>query len=575
MEDSPNIKLHCFSSVVNSPCFVLKWPEISVMLDCTLNLQSLLNFTPCSILESQKLVTSEPSAVDIENVNLDEIDVILISNHKSLLALPYITENMHFKGAVYATDPTLQFGREISQLLNLEPQFWRQIYSSSDVENCLTKIKLVSHREIIDLQGLLKISPVSSGYCIGGCNWVIETDYQKNSDALIFACLRQNSSVHQNPDLMMTDFCKSIISNLKMGGNVLAPCYSTGLIFDQLECLCSEMDQSSLSHVPIYILGFSMESSMAFANIYAEWLSENKQSKVFIPEEPFLHGYLMKNERIKVYTTCYQSTLSADLRTPCVVFASHPSLRLGDAVHFMQIWGRDPKNLLILTEPDFISPEVLSPYQPLAMKVIFCPIDTNLNASAFYQIINEIKPGQLFLPEQMENKRFEDKLSGSTKIKFYAKNRIIDLGLDNYDQFRKMIVESTLSSNIDLKKCDQDHYAANLRGRLSIFENKLLIKACDSADNHGIKFDQIQPIGPKIKISNLIDQLKNAGFEPLILEQKENEILIILENARISLKLEENRTRLISDEFSDENQEEQEKMRLHVLDIVLNCLDKV
>ena len=27
-------------------------------------------------------------------------------------------------------------------------------------------------------------------------------------------------------------------------------------------------------------------------------------------------------------------------QTPCVVFTGHPSLRCGDAVHFMEVWGR-------------------------------------------------------------------------------------------------------------------------------------------------------------------------------------------------------------------------------------------
>lgn len=44
-------------------------------------------------------------------VDYSEIDVILISNYSSMLALPYITEGTGFKGVVYATEPTLQIGR--------------------------------------------------------------------------------------------------------------------------------------------------------------------------------------------------------------------------------------------------------------------------------------------------------------------------------------------------------------------------------------------------------------------------------------------------------------------------------
>jgi integrator complex subunit 9 len=46
-------------------------------------------------------------------VDYSEIDVILISNYTSMLALPFITEGTGFRGVVYATEPTLQIGRLI------------------------------------------------------------------------------------------------------------------------------------------------------------------------------------------------------------------------------------------------------------------------------------------------------------------------------------------------------------------------------------------------------------------------------------------------------------------------------
>ena len=30
-----------------------------------------------------------------------------------------------------------------------------------------------------DLFGILKLTALSSGYCLGSCNWVIESDYEK------------------------------------------------------------------------------------------------------------------------------------------------------------------------------------------------------------------------------------------------------------------------------------------------------------------------------------------------------------------------------------------------------------
>ena len=41
--------------------------------------------------------------------------------------------------------------------------------------------------------------------------------------------------------------------------------------------------------------------------------------------------------------------LGSVYQTPCVVFTGHPSLRCGDAVHFMDIWSSNNKNAVIFT----------------------------------------------------------------------------------------------------------------------------------------------------------------------------------------------------------------------------------
>ena len=41
--------------------------------------------------------------------------------------------------------------------------------------------------------------------------------------------------------------------------------------------------------------------------------------------------------------------LSGCFKTPCVVFAGHPSLRYGDVVHFMELWGKSSGNTVIFT----------------------------------------------------------------------------------------------------------------------------------------------------------------------------------------------------------------------------------
>ena len=77
------------------------------------------------------------------------------------------------------------------------------------------------------------------------------------------------------------------------------------------------------------------------------------------------------------------------------MFTGHPSLRCGDAVHFMEVWGTSNKNSVIFTgecthvgsvcvqlgesqlmyacmsiDPEFDYMHALAPYQPLNMKVL-------------------------------------------------------------------------------------------------------------------------------------------------------------------------------------------------------------
>lgn len=40
---------------------------------------------------------------------------------------------------------------------------------------------------------------------------------------------------------------------------------------------------------------------------------------------------------------------SGDFRTPCVLFTGHPSLRFGDAVHFIEMWKNTSANAIIFT----------------------------------------------------------------------------------------------------------------------------------------------------------------------------------------------------------------------------------
>lgn len=483
--DDSGIQILRVSKSPVRPSILLRLPNVSILLDCALDLSSLQHFLPNPVVNSERLdnlpswhpvgndvvdgsatgylkecvqqvfVDGLPEAVPPSSncADLASVDVILISNYTCMLSLPYLTEVAGFRGTVYATDPTVQIGKLLMEELaeyagRLQvtaapddwkdaaifdklpqsfregaaghPHFWKQLYNMDAVSSCLEKIKLVAYREKTDVFGLATVTPISSGYSIGSANWLIETKYERIAyvshssnlathpkaidlvslqgvDALILMGLTQHPVVH--PDQMLSEFCSTVIQTVKDGGNVLVPCYPAGVVYDIFEILAAHLDSFGLSTVPVYFLSPVADSSLAFSNIFGEWLSDGKQAKVYLPEEPFAHSALARSGRLKHFSAIHEG-LSNELKMPCIVFAGHPSLRFGDAVHFMELWGSSVKNAVVLPEPEFAHQGTVAPFQPLAMRTFFFPIDTSLNFSQVNKILQDLAPKRLFMPEE-------------------------------------------------------------------------------------------------------------------------------------------------------------------------------
>ncbi|KAB0382123.1 hypothetical protein FD755_004040 [Muntiacus reevesi] len=447
------MKLYCLSGHTTLPCNVLKFKSTTIMLDCGLDTTSTLNFLPLPLVQSPRLsnlpgwslkdgnafldkelkersghvfVDSVPEFClpETELIDLSTVDVILISNYHCMMALPYITEHTGFTGTVYATEPTVHIGRKRllpSPLKDaVEVSTWRRCYTMQEVNSALSKIQLVGYSQKIELFGEVQVTPLSSGYALGSSNWIIQSHYEKvsyvsgsslltahpqpmaqaslkNSDVLILTGLTQIPTA--NPDGMVGEFCSNLALTVRNGGNVLVPCYPSGVIYDLLEHLYQYIDSAGLSSIPFYFISPVANSSLEFSQIFAEWLCHNKQTKVYLPEPPFPHAELIQTNKLKHYPSIHGG-FSNDYRQPCVVFTGHPSLRFGDVVHFMGLWGKSSLNTVIFTEPDFSYLEALAPYQPLAMKCIYCPIDTRLNFIQVSKLLKEVQPLHVVCPEQ-------------------------------------------------------------------------------------------------------------------------------------------------------------------------------
>ncbi|KRY33478.1 Bardet-Biedl syndrome 5 -like protein, partial [Trichinella spiralis] len=447
---SHNVKLFVLTENPSEPCLMLKWPEKVIMLDCPLNDLQLLSMTPVLLLKSSELINFDfNDAVSglptSKFTDVNAADIILVSNFNSALALPFITERSEFQGTVYATEPTVEFARCL--MLDMVTYFERAksatqffnkfqnreknrkltsapFYTFEDVENCLSKVNIVNYNETVICPGFGHLIPTASGLSIGGCNWVIETCKEKivylssftcvsthakamavdkfdNATAIVVGSLNQYPK--KNPATVMDEFCTVVANTIATGGNVLIPSSPCGVTFDLIEYLFARvLSRSPLPNCQVIFISETADTCFAFGNICGEWLCDSKKCRVFQPQEPFVHGSLVRGGRVKLMKSISECE-KHDLRSPYIVFASHPSLRVGDAVQFLLLMKDNEKNTIILTDPEFSPNEVLFPYKPISMKVAFCPIDVRMNTVEAVSLLSSLQPKALCLPIQEKN----------------------------------------------------------------------------------------------------------------------------------------------------------------------------
>uniref|UniRef100_A0A1B6MCP8 Beta-Casp domain-containing protein n=1 Tax=Graphocephala atropunctata TaxID=36148 RepID=A0A1B6MCP8_9HEMI len=670
------MRLYCLSSHPNKPCYVLTFKGITLMLDCGLSAHTALNFLPLPLVHSARLsnlptwMPRENSDPDLEGelkecngrvfvdsapefcpplakvVDFSQIDVILISNYMSMLALPFITEGTGFDGIVYCTEPTLQIGRlyleELVQFIEQSPKAslachwkeflhlmppplcdssnrprnWQQLYSLAQVQKSLARIQVLGYDQKMDVYGSLRVTPVSSGYCLGSSNWVINSDHEKityvsgsstltthprpmdqtslkHSNVLILTALTQTPIA--NPDSMLGELCMTVASTIRNNGSVLIPCYVSGTVYDLFECLSTHLDNVNLTNVPMFFISPVADTSIAYSNILAEWLSQAKQSKVYLPEEPFPHAQLIKSGRLKHFKHIYDEGFSTDFRQPCVVFCGHPSLRFGDAVHFVEMWASNPQHTIIFTEPDFAYLEALAPFQPVAMKALHCPIDTSLNYNQANKLIRELKPQHLVLPEcytqppinfplRLDLVVSKEQIIGDRKQVVVPAILPVKRGEVHKLPVRCAKAQVQLDPELAHQMVRIDGKAGvsvcSVTGRLTVKDNQFILESLKPEDdvastssgvtrlrNPGEPMRNLQYEYGPLGIDQFVQRLNQEGISDAKIEPHKNGYIIHLQEHDTLIQIDDNLTHIYC-AVSDQ------ELRLRLRNILLQCLNK-
>uniref|UniRef100_A0A1I7TYF8 Beta-Casp domain-containing protein n=1 Tax=Caenorhabditis tropicalis TaxID=1561998 RepID=A0A1I7TYF8_9PELO len=380
--------------------------------------------------------------VSADMLKMNTIDVILISNYDSFLGLPFYTETTGFNGKIYVTEIAYQYGKllmeemlEFMERIEVRqpdknwkkeevcgkfpnppfqnPVEWRPFYTTRDMHSCLTKVITLSFNQTIDIFRL-KVTPVVSGHTLGSAYWTIKTDNEtiaylsasnpnatdvkkmemaplRNVDYILATSIsRLIDTTAQN---MGINLIRTISDVLKNHGSVLLPMCPIGPIFELIEAV-SDVIQSTNGislDTPIYFISPVAKSAIAMASISAEWMSDSRQNAVYLPEEPYIHNNLIRSGRLKIYDSLY-GKFSKEFRTPCVIFASHASLRVGDAAHMVEVLGSDPKNAVIVTDPDLPVEDVREPFRTLPIKFINIPMDFRMDFGTMERLLADMKP---------------------------------------------------------------------------------------------------------------------------------------------------------------------------------------
>ncbi|VBB30081.1 unnamed protein product [Acanthocheilonema viteae] len=539
----------------------------------------------------------EVHPAQICSTSMDSVDAILVSNWMSLLALPFFTEGTNFSGVVYATDPTLQLGRLVmEELLDFfdrvdreerdqswknpalfmsfpnvptsDPREWRPFYSREQMENCLTKVQRISFRESINIHGAATVAAYSSGYSIGSCNWIVHTEHEKIG--YLSATSSRNShtkpvqwdQLHGCDALILTSICRFpehspetsvchafavIADTLKRNGSVLMPICPTGVLYDLLEVISVQLDQHEVPvDVPVYFISPVAESTLAYSNIYAEWLSEKKQNMVNIPEEPFKHGLMSRNGRLKVYDNIY-GDFCRQMRIPCIIFTGHPSLRIGNAVHFLEMWGNDSKNALIMTDPDYPIQSVYGPYEKLSIRAFFFPIETRLDFSQLNpSILPDLAPKLLVMPEVYtqpppnSSQRTDFVIAYNTRATFRYGDTFT---IPSTTKTKRVRLHPDTLRNIELR-APHDHGdigISPLKGVLSVYDNILELHPDMKSKIRDVCVGKLDPeIFAQTLTKDTLNAtvcIENDGFRTVISSQNRENRQILSEAVAICLKM--------------------------------------
>ncbi|CAF1576665.1 unnamed protein product [Rotaria magnacalcarata] len=619
------MRLYCLSDDPNLPCFILTVYGRSILLDFPLPIDHLLDYLPIpspgcvnrfSSLPKYKLLSHNkennlPQQIDelrilhnqlfvyspIEFYTLDSsqydfslIDIILISNYDTLLALPYLFKKYeNLNAQIYLTEPSYRFGQQLmyeivsyveqqSKMIQTndewkyDPDIFDSIeeqqkekklklfshaqklmscYSIENVDKCLSHVTIVHFNEQIDLYSSIRASAISSGYCLGSCNWQLDINVNHNQTSKIetsssqsnltrFIYMSSSTTLETystkfsydsflNCDYLLlsnlchlssmdasinaTELTAKIENILNDHGSVLIPCSSTGLIYDMFEFLTKYFEQINLLNIHMYFISPISNANLAISNAMSEWVTEQRQTASFSGTPPFKHNELIKSKcLITIPSDRLDDTETLiNFEQPSIIFTGHLSLRFGPVVQLIEKMKTSSSNGIIFIDNQYSYVDALKPYQPINMKCFYLPIDTRLNFSQVNILLNEkIRPKNLIVHEQYLND-----IVKNDKINILSYRKYDNIKLPSINRYF-INGQLNIKSDIKPKLIPTSNLAiASIHGHLDMCD---YVYDINELDNENSKQNNLITYG-KIDIDKFLVNLSKSGIFGLEVKQ--------------------------------------------------------
>lgn len=273
--------------------------------------------------------------------------------------------------------------------------------------------------------------------------------------------------------------CSCAINCVQGGGSVLIPLTRLGIALQLLEQMSLFLESSCLK-VPIFVISSVAEETFAFTNVVPEWLCKQRQEKLYSGKALFGHVELIEEKKIHVFPAMYSSNLLRTWKEPCIVFCSHWSLRIGPVVHLLQRWRGDPNSLLVLEEGVDVD-VALTPFKPMAMKVLQCSFLSGIKMQKVQPLLELLKPKIVLLPKELRMQVQAASVSSPSCLYYYEGETLVIPSL-------RLDFEADLSTDLAFqlqpRRTSQENIAvARFRGELLVSQGKhLLVSAMEPVE---------------------------------------------------------------------------------------------